>query len=394
MPDFARILLIRPSALGDVCRTVPVLASLRAAFPEARIDWVVNDAYVPVISAHPGLSNAVGFPRGRFGQFWRSPQVLADLWRWAAALRKSRYDLVLDCQGLGRSGLIAWSTGAPRRVGFADAREAGWLGYTVRHDVPPRLHTVDRMLALAAAEGATPIADMRLVAPPEARLWLERLRRHLRFEDKAYAVLAPTSRWFGKRWPAERWAALVGPLVDRGFRRIFFIGSPNERAQVAAALPRGPQAAHVVNLVGRTSVAHTLGLVSEAGLVIANDSAPLHMAVGFGRPLIGLFGPTDPARVGPYGREESVVRPALRDDEQGVSFKDDRAAGAIMARIGVDEVLARLDVALCGTSPADGTATVGRAGESREPSRAAGRGSRETSEVGGPEASALARDSC
>lgn len=346
MPGFSSILLIRPSALGDVCRTVPVLASMRAAFPDARIDWVVNEGYLPAVSAHPGLTSAIGFPRSRFGQFWRSPQVLADLWRWAAALRRTRYDLVLDCQGLGRSGLIAWSTGAPRRVGFADAREAGWLGYTVRHDVPSRLHAVDRMLALAAAEGAPPIADMRLFVPPEAGRWLVRLRRHLRFEGEPYVVLAPTSRWVGKRWPAERWATLVAPLRERGFRRVFLIGSPNERTQVEAAMPRGPEQEVVVNLVGRTTLANTLALISEAGLVVANDSAPLHMAVGFDRPLVGLFGPTDPARVGPYGRSGGVIRPDVASPGDGaphVSFKDERAASALMARITVDEVVARID---------------------------------------------------
>ncbi len=343
MPGFERILLIRPSALGDVCRTVPVLASLRRAFPDARIDWIVNEAFLPVVVQHPALSNAIGFPRSRFAKLWRSPSVLKDLWRWAAELRRVRYDLVLDCQGLGRSGLIAWSTGAVRRVGYRNAREAGWLGYNVRHDVPSRLHAVDRMLALAEAEGAPPLADMRLTAPTSGVEWLQRFRQQPRVGVGPYAVLAPTSRWIGKRWPAERWSELALALLERGFSRIFVIGSPSERGQVESAIPKAAPVDSVIDLVGRTSVANTLALIAESDLVVANDSAPLHMAVGFDRRFVGLYGPTDPARVGPYGGMRWVVRPELGDEDGRVSFKQDREASALMARISLADVVSRVD---------------------------------------------------
>jgi len=340
-----RILLVRPSALGDVCRTVPILASLRRFHPAARIDWVVNEGFVPAIEAHPGLSNAIAFPRSRFGAFWRSPAVLGDLWRWAAGLRRTRYDLVLDCQGLSRSGLITWATKARRRVGFRDAREVGWLGYNVRHEVAPALHAVDRMLALLEAEGIPALRDMRLYVPAAGRTFLTRLRRQLRIDDQPYAVLAPTARWLGKRWPAERWAHLVRPLLDRGIGRIFLIGSPAEREQVGACIPDGAESDAVVNLVGRTSLAGTLSLISEAALVVANDSAPLHMAVGYGRRFVGLFGPTDPARVGPYGGDLHVVRPALTAEESSWSFKDEQAR-SIMGRISVSQVIEAIDRSL------------------------------------------------
>src|SRR5690606_37043285 len=139
--------------------------------------------------------------------------------------------------------------------------------------------------------------------------------------------------WSGKRWPAERWAELVAPLRERGFHRVLLIGAPSERDQVAACVPTGALRRVTVNLVGRTNLAQTMALISQSDLVIANDSAPLHMAVGFDRRLVGLFGPTDPKRVGPYGRQESVVRAPLSESEADVSFKNDRAGDSIMRRI-------------------------------------------------------------
>ncbi|HMN94919.1 MAG TPA: glycosyltransferase family 9 protein [Phycisphaerales bacterium] len=396
MPSFERILLIRPSALGDVCRTVPVLASLRRGNPGARIDWVVNEAYVDAIAHHPALTAAIPFPRARFAKFWRSPALATEIWRWAVALRRTRYDLVIDCQGLGRSGLIAWATGSRLRVGYADAREAGWLGYNRRVEVPRTLHAVDRMLALAVAAdsapqvgrraeptraagqpqadehrairpvAAVPQEDVRLAVPPAGAAWLQRYRRQIDLAaEEPYAVLAPTARWMAKRWPAAHWAKLAGPLVERGFSRIFLIGSQSERTQVGEALPPPPLRNAVVNLVGRTNLRATMALIAGAALVVANDSAPLHIAVGFDRPLVGLFGPTDPDLVGPYGRREWVIRPPLDDDAPGLSFKDP-AAARIMEAISVREVVAMIDRVLAdraGVAAATATAVIGTAGD-------------------------------
>ena len=134
-PSQPKILIVRPSALGDVCRTVPVLASLRRAWPEAVVDWVVQEEFAPAIAAHPALSEAITFPRTRLARWWRSPARARELWQWFGELRRREYDIVLDCQGLGRSGLITWATAAPRRVGLRRAREFAWLGYNVRCQV-------------------------------------------------------------------------------------------------------------------------------------------------------------------------------------------------------------------------------------------------------------------
>ncbi len=259
------------------------------------------------------------------------------MWRrsWAkeaaqllGALRRTGYDLALDCQGLARSGLFAWATRAPVRVGFADAREGAWLGVNRRVRTAQR-HTVDRMLALVEAVGVEPVRDMRLHSPPGLAL-PEQLT------ERRYAVVAPTSRWPGKRWPAERFAQLVERLLAEGLvERVAVVGGAGERAQCAPLLDLAQEEQRVVDLVGATDVGQLLKLIERSALVVANDSAALHIAVGFDRPIVGLFGPTRVERVGPYGREQDVLQRLEPNDR--FDHKNAAAGARMMARISVDE---------------------------------------------------------
>jgi len=351
----SRILMVRPSALGDVCRTVPVLASLRRAYPEAAIDWVVRERFVEAVSAHPALNGVIAFPRSRFAGSWRDPAAFGEMVRWFGGLRRGRYDLVIDCQGLGRSGLMTWVTGAPRRVGFQEAREFGWMGYNVRHRVARSMHTVDRMLALLEREGIEAVRDMRVYAPDVAQRWWEGHRGECGLGSARYAVLSPTASRASKRWPIERWGEVREALLDRGFNRVVVIGGPGEREQVRGLeAVGGARDSGVVNLVGATTVGEMMAVIAEADLVIGNDSAPLHMAVGFDRPCVGLFGPTDPALVGPYRRPEAVVRKHEPGAEKGANYRDRRLNDSLMGLISVGDVVERVDAVL---------ASVGESGE-------------------------------
>jgi len=359
MAQSKRILIVRPSALGDVCRTVPVLVTLRRAWPQAVIDWLVQAEFAAAIESHPALDEAVRFPRQQFARWWRSPAVAREVAGWLRGLARRRYDLVLDCQGLGRSGLITWATRARRRVGPRGARELGWLGYNVRHPVPRAAHTVRRMMSLPVAEGLEPVYDMRLYTAEADRAWWAARRQEMDLGGGAYAVLAPTSRWPSKRWPQDRWSQLIGPLGERGLRHVVLIGAPREQPQVRQIVDREPA---VIDLVGCTSVGQTMAVIAEAGLVIANDSAPLHMAVGFERPCVGLYGPTDPAAVGPWGAGHAVVRAGGPEARPGRRFRDRRLGDALMRLIGVADVLERVDHVMDRAASGGGEpATAGRA---------------------------------
>jgi ADP-heptose:LPS heptosyltransferase len=152
MPPPRRILLIKPSSLGDVVHALPVLAALRAAYPEAHIAWLVSTSFVPLLDGHPLLNEVISFDRRLYGRMLRSPRATNAFIRFTSALRRREFDLVLDLQGLFRSGFLARATGAPRRIGFAAAREMAWMFYTERVTCPDAdEHAVLKNMRLVAA---------------------------------------------------------------------------------------------------------------------------------------------------------------------------------------------------------------------------------------------------
>jgi lipopolysaccharide heptosyltransferase I len=328
-PTPRRILLIRPSALGDVCRSVPVLVSLKRAFPEATVDWMVQDSFVEAIESHPDLGQVVPFPRKQLGRFMRTGRIDRVL-GWMRSVRRNNYDLVVDAQGLLRSGLIARAAGAGVRVGYANAQEGAGFLYNRRFRVGRDLHAVDRMLALIEAAGIEPIADMRLYTSEAARSEAEALC------PEPAVVIAPTSRWAAKRWPIDRFADLTARLLDAGTGPIAIVGGPGEEEQCKPLLDRFADEPRVINLVGRTRIGVLMAVIERARVVVANDSAALHMAAGFGRPTVALFGPTEVARVGPYQREADVIQHL----QPGDTLDHKTAANVrLMERIGVEEVV-------------------------------------------------------
>src|SRR5215204_2287552 len=131
-----RILIIKPSALGDVATTLPLLCDLKAAMPEAQVDWLVHPAYAPVIEGHDALHQAIPFDRKQLAAWWYKPSAFRLFKALIHQLRGNRYDVVVDAQGLFRSGFLARATGAKMRIGFGNAREGATLFYTHKVYMP------------------------------------------------------------------------------------------------------------------------------------------------------------------------------------------------------------------------------------------------------------------
>ena len=343
IPAPRRVLIVRPSALGDVARTVPAVVSIKKKWPGCRVEWVVSRAFVEAVAHHPGVDEVVAFDRDR-------PTAFLGLMR---ELRRRKYDVVYDFQGLARSGLLAWATGAKRRVGFADAREGGWLGCNVKHSVGAGvggvgLHAVDRMLGLLEADGVERVEDMRLYVGQADEAWAKAWRAEQDLETKKYWVLAPTAQWGCKCWPAERYAMLAEQVLrEERTGKVVVVCGPSEKEAVHGAFREalleasrgfggGTSGGVWSKLVWpTTTVGQLMAVIGGAEQVVCNDSAALHLAVGLGVSTVSLFGPTDPALVGPFGYGQggagaaSVLAGGLPGVPGGARHTVVRAKGAV-----------------------------------------------------------------
>lgn len=316
---------------------MPVLASLRAAYPSARIDWLVRDSFAPIIAAHPGLSNVVPFPRKELSRWVRTLQW-GKVKEYIKTLRAPRYDLVFDCQGLARSALLARATGAKIRVGTRDAREFGWVPMTHRVKTPKVFHTVDKMLALLEAVGIPALKTAeasQLYTSAADRAWLAKES----FANHRYVVIAPTSAWPAKEWPADRFAEVAKYIASENVA-VVIVGGPSERDRILPLIELSQRNPLVIDRVGKTTVGQLMGVIEGSIGVLSNDSASLHIGVGFQRPVVALFGPTDMRLAAPYGKT-AIVLQHVRDGDE-FYFRDDRSAGMIR-RINTDEVVGAVD---------------------------------------------------
>jgi heptosyltransferase I len=319
--QFGRILLIKPSAVGDVVHALPVLAKLRTRFPAARIDWLITPENAELVRHHPALSGVVLFPRREYARFGRSWSATVGPLGLLAAIRRKRYDLVIDLHGQLRSAAFTLASGAPTRIGFdrprrahaglgrhgwAGAREGAWLAYTHRIPIPTLdVHAVDRYLWLAPLLGLDDRPpDFRIKLSPRAAARAEGLLESCGFGGTPFALLVPGTMWPTKHWHAEGFAQ-----VGRHFRRdglgVVLAGTARDRDRCRAIAAACPGAR---DLSGRTTLGELAALIRRAAVCVTNDSGSMHLAAALDRPAVSVFGPTDPVRIGPYGRPQAVVR--------------------------------------------------------------------------------------
>jgi heptosyltransferase-1 len=294
-----RVLIIKPSAIGDIVHAMPALARLRKLWPEAKISWLVTPAYASLVENHPMIDEVILFDRNLLGRVWYSPSALASLVRFIRDLHRRKFDLVVDFQGLLRSGWVGLATGAPHRIGFANAREGAVFFYTKRVDCSwENDHAVERYLKIAAALGCPD-------GPVEFPLAVDEADRAIIAAlvpaGRPYAVLLPGTNWATKRWPVERFAALVEPLRSR-FGLDTIVAGGKDDVELTRQIPAQ------IDLTGKLNLRQTTALLERAQLVVANDTGPMHLAAALGRPLVTPYGPTSPQRTGPYGRMDSVIR--------------------------------------------------------------------------------------
>ena len=308
MAELRRILIIKPSSLGDVATALPMLCDLKAAYPGAEIDWLVAPAFAALVQGHDAIHEVILFDRKGMSTWWRSGSAFGKLRELKRRLKSAQYDCVIDAQGLLRSGYLSYVTGAKLRIGFADAREGGSLFYT--HKVPIRRReamAVVRMRALLEPleiphDGAV---EYRVPIDAAAR------EKMAGIVPEGAVGFIPGCRGEGKRWKPLGFATVEATFREHG-RPVVLFGTADERPlceeiiRLDSFLVRSDQP--LINLAGQTSIAEMTAALNRCSLIIGNDTGPLHVAVALNKPIVGLYGRTDPKSVGPYGQLENVVR--------------------------------------------------------------------------------------
>lgn len=300
-----RVLIIKPSSLGDVATALPVLRGLRRTFPDAHVAWLLTGACAPLVAHDSDLDEVILFKRRLLGRAWRSLSGAGELAGLLRKLHRARFDWVLDLQGLLRSGLLSAATGAGVRAGFAGAREGASVFYTHRIRTG-RQHTVDRNIDLACRLGidARP-ADMNLQVADEGRDRAESLLGDAGLEVGGFLVCVPPTRWATKVYPVRRWRTVIARLAETV--PVVLLGSAETREVSLCGAVAEDMPSSVVNLAGKTGVSEMVALIAASCGVVCSDSAAQYIGPAVGVDVVTLVGPTRPRRTGPYLRGKTIV---------------------------------------------------------------------------------------
>lgn len=290
------ILIVRLGSLGDIIHTVPSAAAIRRAYPDAAIDWLVDARHSEVLDLVPVVSRTIAIQTSSAGSLWSALREL----------RRTRYDAALDLQGLVKSAGLARLSRATRVIGFPPdllRERAARVLYTetAGEDGP---HVIHKNLSMLTAIGVRvpdvefPLADRNpgIAADARARLGLG--------GAEPFVLLNPGAAWPNKRWPPVYFAELARELSKRHGLRSLVVWGPGEE-QLARTVAMASDDTAVVS--PRTTIADLISLSKAAALMIAGDTGPLHVAAAAGTPIVGIFGPTDPARNGPWAQEDLVA---------------------------------------------------------------------------------------
>lgn len=316
-----KILILKPSSLGDVIQALPVLRLLKLHWPHAQIHWWIDSALAPLLEGDPDLQGVVRFERRR----WGHPRHWPEMCRSIRALRAMNFDLVIDLQCLARSAIFAWLTNGTRLMGLDEVREGARAFYDF---VVPRrsfhTHAVDWYLSILPPLNV-PVHDHFEWLPirPDAaanirQQWPDAPSSHPistpasgapdgPFPPPRWIALQPGARWQNKRWPVENFAELVGLLaIQYPAARFAILGAQSDHVLGTVIAEVAPE--RCLNLCGATTLPEMVEWIRRCDLMITNDTGPMHAAAAMGKPLVALFGPTEPRRTGPYGQLDAVLR--------------------------------------------------------------------------------------
>jgi lipopolysaccharide heptosyltransferase I len=287
-----KILIIKPSSLGDVVHSLPFLNSIRTCFRQSKIHWLIARGLEGLVEGHPMIDKCITIDKDTWKRITKTGSTIREVRQLFRDLRSENYDLVVDLQGLLRSGIITLATRAPLRVGFTEAREGSKLFYTKKVSGGRNIHAVDRYMKIAESLDC----DTEEIIFPFP-LTTKDFRKVNGFKKamNEYVVIVPGARWKTKIWPAENFGRVASMLPFKSL----VVGSGSDKAIADRVV--NASGGKALSVAGSTNLSELIAIIKSARFIIANDSGPMHIAAGFQVPVVCMFGPTSPLRTGPYG---------------------------------------------------------------------------------------------
>lgn len=296
-----KILILKPSSLGDVVQALPVLRLLKRRFPQSQIYWWIEAGLAPLLEGDPDLAGVIPFDRRRWGQ----PANWLAIWRSILWMRAQDFDWVIDLQCLLRSGTVAWLAKGKLSIGLDEPREGARGFYDIIARRPPSSrHAVDWYQRVLPLLDVPVHRDFTwLPARPEIAA---ALRKKWSMDQTRWLALQPGARWLNKRWPAAFFAELIQRLAA-GFPDYQFaiLGGDEDKPLGRTVAGAGDRC---LDLTGQLSLPEMVEWIRLCKLMVTNDTGPMHVAAALGTPVVGLFGPTEPCKTGPYGQLKHVLQ--------------------------------------------------------------------------------------
>lgn len=301
MTQYRKILIVKPSSLGDVVHSLALLNVIRNCFPEAAIHWVISGGLADLLQDHPMIDRLWTIDKESWKKITGKLKAFKELRTLSKKLKAEKFDLVIDLQGLFRSGLISWFTHAPSILGFTEAREGSRFFYSQLIEGGKNVHAVDRYLKVARFLGCN---TSKVIFPFARNNDMNALRKKFSLPDR-YAVIVPGARWKTKRWPMEKFGRVASGLPLRSV----ILGSLSDK-EISSEISKISNG-KTISLTGETSLKELVTIIKHAHFMLTNDTGPMHIAAALSIPVYAIFGPTSDLLTGPYGTIHTIFKSDL-----------------------------------------------------------------------------------
>ena len=333
------ILVIKLSAIGDVVHSLPFLEVLKDKFPSSVVDWVVEEDAAGIVQGHPYIDQLIVFPRKswieRFIKKGEYSSVGKEVVNFLKELKKKKYDIVVDLQGLFKSGILTFIARGKRKISLNGGREASSIFINERVVIPtPNIHALEKYICIARYLGATDLDwNGQIPIDNTDKRYVDYLLQEIG-NNKNMVAVNPMAKWKTKLWELDRFACLADRIKEELGAEVIFTGSESDHKAIETILSRMNTKA--LNLAGKSTLKELAYLYQKCAIVISTDTGPMHIAAAMTSPVvIALFGPTSPFKTGPYGAKHRVIRSGL---ECSPCFKKKCDDMSCMKKITVDMV--------------------------------------------------------